>query len=157
LPKNQYSKRFRKKKKKGVEKSKGKKKKILGLIREISLARGHESEDLVIQALQQLKGAVECELTEKYSLDDLSGRDMLIKVRMFCGGEKKDLKFSLQIKSSYLNAVKFIEEGDGKIPVLVREPGASCQEIIQAFSRIVERKVKGAKNIIEIAEAEKKK
>lgn len=121
---------------------------VLDLIKQTCEQRGNESEESIIEALESLPGAVSYERSEKYSLLDNRGKDFIINV--IPDGNKK-MTFPLQIKSSLYFALKFVKQSNGKIPVLVKTPGATKDSIVTAISKIIERKQGGDKGIIEIA------
>lgn len=108
--------------------------------------RGEQSVQKVTEALAILFGAIEIQKTEKYSLADRGGVDLMITI--FSSRRQEDrfnrrklkrtqAKLPLQIKSSPAGAKKFAGDKQNKIPVLVRLPGATNEQIITAFRTIV--------------------
>ena len=118
---------------------------VLRLIKETSDQRGDDSEEVIVEILESLDQVLSVDWAEKFSPIDCQGIDL--DVTLFDG---QTLGLPLQVKSSLWIAKRFINERRS-IPVLVREPGASREVVIDAFWRIVQRYRKNHKKIIEVA------
>jgi len=140
-----------------------KKRRINLLIKQTTSERGNKSEQAVANALRKLKGVVEVEISEKYSLQDKRGIDLIACVSVRYHNEnrfgilvprKRIIKIPLQIKSSFYSATNFVHRNHSlaNIPVLIYEPGACEQAIINAFGRIFDRFKNQENGIIEVAE-----
>ncbi len=111
--------------------------------------RGEESVQKVLISLASLKGVVTVIPTTTYSKRDRYGIDMQITITTHTKQEnrfgkivakKVILTFPLQIKSSVVTARNFISKHpERKIPVLVHLPGATTEEIINAFGRLLDK------------------
>jgi hypothetical protein len=143
-----YFKKYKNKPKKTSSPPQSNPRKVIRIIRELSNQRGLESEETVAQAIRELPKIVSLvEIMPKNSRDDLDGHDLKITL----AGSQKE--FFLQIKSSLGFAQIFLKDKKHeKIPVLVRQSGASQKEIQAAFLRIISRLENKQTKIIEIAQ-----
>lgn len=133
-------------------------KRINYLLKKIANQRGDTGEKSVFEAILELP-EVEKEsvkINPKNSPADWRGEDIPFQLKKLPEEEqekKSGLFVPLQVKSSYGAALNFFKENKGHKhkPVLVRQAGASKEEIQRAIRMIIKRCRKKEKEIIETA------